>query len=50
MVYPHSIMGGKLLAFHVMMPPLYKMLLVLTGRGIPAPDSRREIVSLHLHH
>ncbi|KAJ7002790.1 hypothetical protein NC653_008106 [Populus alba x Populus x berolinensis] len=43
-------MGGKLLAFQVMMPPLHKMLVVLTGRGSPAPDRRREIVFLHLHH
>ncbi|KAJ6932359.1 hypothetical protein NC651_007940 [Populus alba x Populus x berolinensis] len=43
-------MGGKLLAFHVMMRPPDKMLLVLTGKGSPAPDSRREIVFLHLHH
>ena len=27
-----------------------KMLIVLTGRGSPAPDSRTEIVFLHLHH
>ncbi|KAJ6932212.1 hypothetical protein NC651_007813 [Populus alba x Populus x berolinensis] len=43
-------MGGKLLAFHAANNNPDKMLLVLTGRGIPAPDSRREIVSLHLHH
>ncbi|KAJ6972188.1 hypothetical protein NC653_032694 [Populus alba x Populus x berolinensis] len=47
---PHSIMGGNLLAFHVMMSLLNKMLLVLTGRGSPAPGSRREFVFLHLHH
>ncbi|KAJ6972189.1 hypothetical protein NC653_032694 [Populus alba x Populus x berolinensis] len=43
-------MGGNLLAFHVMINNPDKMLLVLTGRGSPAPGSRREFVFLHLHH